>query len=58
MSGDADKKLLRKEFMQKLNVEMSRINGWIHSKEEAKEEFGYSENATPKRLSVWQTVIE
>ena len=33
-----------KEFMQKLNVEMSRINGWIHSKEEAKEEFGYSES--------------
>lgn len=33
-----------KEFMQKLNVEMARINGWIHSKEEAKEEFGYSES--------------
>lgn len=32
-----------KEFMQKLNVEMARINKWIHSKEEAKEEFGYSE---------------
>ena len=32
-----------KEFMQKLNVEMARINGWIHDKEEAKEEFGYSE---------------
>ena len=33
-----------KEFMQKLNVEMARINGWIHSKEEAQEEFGYSES--------------
>ena len=32
-----------KEFMQKLNVEMARINGWVHSKEEAKEEFGLSE---------------
>lgn len=32
-----------KEFMQKLNVEMARINKWINSKEEAKEEFGYSE---------------
>ena len=32
-----------KEFMQKLNVEMSRINGWIHSKEEAQEEFGLTE---------------
>lgn len=32
-----------KEFMQKLNVEMARINGWIHSKEEAKEEFGLSD---------------
>ena len=32
------------DFMKKLNVEMARINGWIHSKEEAKEEFGYSES--------------
>ena len=32
-----------KEFMQKLNVEMARINKWVHSKEEAQEEFGYSE---------------
>ena len=31
------------DFMKKLNVEMARINGWIHSKEEAKEEFGLSE---------------
>ena len=30
-------------FMQKLNVEMARINGWVHSKEEAKEELGLSE---------------
>ena len=33
-----------KEFMQKLNVEMARINKWINTKEEAKEEFGYSES--------------
>jgi hypothetical protein len=39
-----------KEFMQKLNVEMARINGWIHSKDEAKEAFGYSESAIN---SVW-----
>ena len=32
-----------KEFMQKLNVEMARINGWIHDKTEAAEEFGISE---------------
>lgn len=32
-----------KEFMQKLNVEMARICKWIHSKEEAKEEFGLTE---------------
>ena len=32
-----------KEFMQKFNVEMARINGWVHSKEEAKEEFGFTE---------------
>ena len=31
------------DFMKKLNVEMARINRWIHSKEEAKEEFGLSE---------------
>lgn len=32
-----------KEFMQKLNVEMARINKWVNSKEEAKEELGLSE---------------
>lgn len=31
------------DFMKKLNVEMARINKWINTKEEAKEEFGYSE---------------
>ena len=31
------------DFMKKLNVEMARINKWINSKEEAKEEFGLSE---------------
>ena len=31
-----------KEFMQKLNVEMGRINNWIHSKEEAAEEMEMS----------------
>lgn len=30
-------------FMKKLNIEMARINGWIHSEEEAKDEFGLSE---------------
>ena len=39
-----------KEFMQKLNVEMARINKWIHSKDEAKEAFGYSESEIN---SVW-----
>ena len=33
-----------KEFMQKLNVEMARINHWINSKEEEKNEFGYSDS--------------
>ena len=33
-----------KEFMQKLNVEMARINKWINSKEEAKNEFGYTDS--------------
>lgn len=37
-----------KEFMQKLNVEMSRINGWIHDKDEAKEEFGLTEKEINK----------
>ena len=36
--------------MQKLNVEMARINKWIHSKDEAKEAFGYSESEIN---SVW-----
>lgn len=31
-----------REFMQKLNVEMARINGWIHSKEQAVEELDIS----------------
>lgn len=30
-------------FMKKLNLEMARINGWIHSKEQAKEEMGLTE---------------
>lgn len=32
-----------KEFMQKLNVEMARINGWIHNKAEAAKELGMNE---------------
>lgn len=32
-----------KEFMQKLNVEMARINGWVHSKAEAAEAFAMTE---------------
>ena len=31
-----------KEFMQKLNVEMARINGWIQDKSQAAEELGMS----------------
>jgi hypothetical protein len=31
------------DFMKKLNVEMARINGWIHYKTEAVKEFGYTE---------------
>lgn len=31
-----------KEFMQKLNVEMARINMWVHSKEEAQKEMSMS----------------
>ena len=32
-----------KEFMQKFNVEVARICKWVHSKEEAKEELGFTE---------------
>ena len=32
-----------KKFMQKLNIEMARINGWIHNKSEAMEEMDISE---------------
>ena len=32
-----------KSFMQRLNVEMGRINGWVRDKKEASKEFGLSE---------------
>ena len=31
-----------KEFMQKFNIEMARINGWVQDKEEATEELGFN----------------
>ena len=31
-----------KEFVQKLNVEMARINGWVQDKSEAATEMGMS----------------
>ena len=30
-------------FMKKLNIEMARINGWIHDKREAQKEFNMTE---------------
>ena len=41
-----------KEFMQKLNVEMARINGWIHDKSEAVKEMEISEKDINK---LWQS---
>lgn len=41
-----------KEFMQKLNVEMARINHWVQDKTEAMEEMEISENIVN---SVWGT---
>ena len=32
-----------KEFIQKLNIEMARLMGWIHSKDEAVQELGMTE---------------
>ena len=32
-----------KEFMQKLNVEMARINGWIQDKTECQNEMDFTE---------------
>ena len=39
------------DFMKKLNVEMARINGWIHDKAEAVKEFGYTEKEMD---SIWK----
>lgn len=33
-----------KKFMKKMNVEVSRLNGWIRSKEEAKSELGLNDD--------------
>ena len=41
-----------KEFMQKLNVEMARINGWIHDKSEVIKEMEISEKEINK---IWQS---
>ena len=41
-----------KKFMQKLNVEMARINGWIHDKSEAIKEMEISEKDINK---IWQS---
>lgn len=42
-------------FMQKLNVEMARINGWIHDKSEVEKEFGLSPAEVEK---VWKSNIK
>ena len=39
------------DFMKKLNVEVSRINGWIHDRKEAVKEFGYTEQEIN---SIWE----
>lgn len=39
------------DFMKKLNVEMARINGWIHDRKEAVKEFGYTEQEIN---SIWE----
>jgi hypothetical protein len=44
-----------KEFMQKLNIETARINGWIHDRSEAVKEFGFSEEDVAK---AWQTNLK
>lgn len=41
-----------KEFMQKLNVEMARINHWVHDKSEAAREMDIPENVIN---SIWNT---
>lgn len=44
-----------KEFMQKLNVEMARINGWIQDKQEAVKEMDISASVVN---SVWGTNLQ
>ena len=44
-----------KDFMQKLNVEMARINGWIHSKKEAAEEMDMTETEISR---VWNNNLK
>ena len=44
-----------KEFMQKFNIEVSRINGWIHDKEEAKAELGLTDKEV---ANIWNTNIK
>lgn len=43
------------DFMKKLNVEMARINGWIHDRKEAVKEFGYTEQEIN---SIWNKTLK
>lgn len=44
-----------KEFMQKLNVEMARINNWVQDKSEAAEEIGLSAEEINK---IWKSNLQ
>lgn len=43
------------KFMQRLNVEMARINGWLHGKNDAMEELGISEKEFD---SLWRSNVQ
>lgn len=43
------------KFMQKFNVEMARINGWVQNKEQAQEEMGLSKEEIN---SIWKSNIK
>ena len=47
--------LLEIEFMQKLNVEMARINGWVQDKSEAVKEMDIPADVIN---SVWKTNLQ
>ena len=44
-----------KEFMQKLNVEMARINGWVQDKSEAVREMDVTADVID---SVWKSNLK